>query len=977
MAELSAQPLARSSGVPGKAGKGSRSQRKGEAQQATAAGLDLLRVLGWLVLHEAAVPGDPEGTIDHVLAGPSGVYVVNTVTWSGAINMRSDVLNVGGTNRSEALTQVAAAADAVRALLGGVPVAPMLCFERLEPVAGVVGDVALCASENILDLLTGQPHLLSSAAFAQASRTIAIACRAGARPASPKVEVGRAKAAPAPKDAKNGKARAEVPPPPPPRPAVVPPAQPTEEVVARRAQEAPAAAVASAEDIARVAAFERLMAGGSDKHVPTTDSLAGPVVGPVAEDLVEGPVVDLVEDLVADPVQDEPVGDLAATLPQAVIGDAGAALWRELTGSPEEGRTATAESAEVAELVDIDAALAEAEAWEREVEEAALREREAREARELTERLAAEAAAQERAEQEAREAREYDAEERAAQEARERKAREAFERVEREARELAKQEELELAEREARARADREARDAAAREAAERAEREARERAEQAAREAAERAEQAAREAAELAEREAAEREAAERAEQEAREAAELAEQAARDAAELAEQEARERAEQEAREAAELAEREAAERAEQEAREAAELAEREAAERAEQEAREAAELAEREAAERAEQEAREAAELAEREAAERAEQEAREAAELAEQEARERAEQEAREAVELAEREAAEPPALDTRTEPETVVEAEVEDLAIEDLAIDELDLEDLAIDELNVEDLTEDADTEVEDDDDADDLDPEQLARERAAWEALKQAAREAREREQRENEAAWTRQLEAHQARLRAEEEARLLWLGPPEPEKAEPDKVDEPAEALSGRGRHLPRRAFVNVAVGALLIAVVAVVVPRVPGAVSWAQQLVGKDQPTTVGALVSVDATAEHPDVHVLAGLPVDARPGSGARVPKGQHLVAVPVRLENLGLTRWDVPLATRMTVVDDLGVSEKIARGVSSVKGLPLLGAQVKVAPGKVVTGYVVFSVPTARTISSVRLALGQSRGDAVTWRVR
>jgi len=953
MAELSAQPLARSSGVPGKAGKGSRSQRKGEAQQATAAGLDLLRVLGWLVLHEAAVPGDPEGTIDHVLAGPSGVYVVNTVTWSGAINMRSDVLNVGGTNRSEALTQVAAAADAVRALLGGVPVAPMLCFERLEPVAGVVGDVALCASENILDLLTGQPHLLSSAAFAQASRTIAIACRAGARPASPKVEVGRAKAAPAPKDAKNGKARAEVPPPPPPRPAVVPPAQPTEEVVARRAQEAPAAAVASAEDIARVAAFERLMAGGSDKHVPTTDSLAGPVVGPVAEDLVEGPVVDLVEDLVADPVQDEPVGDLAATLPQAVIGDAGAALWRELTGSPEEGRTATAESAEVAELVDIDAALAEAEAWEREVEEAALREREAREARELTERLAAEAAAQERAEQEAREAREYDAEERAAQEARERKAREAFERVEREARELAKQEELELAEREARARADREARDAAAREAAERAEREARERAEQAAREAAERAEQAAREAAELAEREAAEREAAERAEQEAREAAELAEQAARDAAELAEQEARERAEQEAREAAELAEREAAERAEQAAREAAELAEREAAECAEQEAREAAELAEQEARERAEQEAREAAELAE-------------------QEARECAEQEAREAVELAEREAAEPPALDTRTEPETVVKAEVEDLAI-----DELDLEDLAIDELNIEDLTEDADTEVEDDDDADDLDPEQLARERAAWEALKQAAREAREREQRENEAAWTRQLEAHQARLRAEEEARLLWLGPPEPEKAEPDKVDEPAEALSGRGRHLPRRAFVNVAVGALLIAVVAVVVPRVPGAVSWAQQLVGKDQPTTVGALVSVDATAEHPDVHVLAGLPVDARPGSGARVPKGQHLVAVPVRLENLGLTRWDVPLATRMTVVDDLGVSEKIARGVSSVKGLPLLGAQVKVAPGKVVTGYVVFSVPTARTISSVRLALGQSRDDAVTWRVR
>jgi hypothetical protein len=70
MAELSAHAVtARSRDVPG-ARKGSR--RKGEAQQATAAGLDLLRVLGWLVLHDVVMRRDSDATVDHVLAGPSG-----------------------------------------------------------------------------------------------------------------------------------------------------------------------------------------------------------------------------------------------------------------------------------------------------------------------------------------------------------------------------------------------------------------------------------------------------------------------------------------------------------------------------------------------------------------------------------------------------------------------------------------------------------------------------------------------------------------------------------------------------------------------------------------------------------------------------------------------------------------------------------------------------------------------------------------
>src|SRR3954454_7484027 len=178
MAELSAHAApARPRDVPGGARKAAR-PRKGEAQQATAAGLDLLRVLGWLVLHDVVLRRDSDATVDHVLAGPSGVYVVDTVSWSGPITVHDALLSVGGVDRSEALAEVSRAADDVRAMLGEVPVAALLCFERLEAVAGVAGDVALCASENILDLLTGVPQILDNAAIGAASHVLVNAFRA-------------------------------------------------------------------------------------------------------------------------------------------------------------------------------------------------------------------------------------------------------------------------------------------------------------------------------------------------------------------------------------------------------------------------------------------------------------------------------------------------------------------------------------------------------------------------------------------------------------------------------------------------------------------------------------------------------------------------------------------------------------------------------------------------------------------------------
>ena len=160
-----------------------RARKSADQQQAAAAGLDLLRVLGWLVLHDVAVPERPGSPIDHVIVGPSGVYVIHDEAWSGTIAFREEMVLVNGAPQLEATAQISESAAAVRALLGGLPVVGVLCLERPEAVAGLAGDIAVCSTENILDLLTTQPGLLDTATQHQLSRSL----RSGLRAVGPRV----------------------------------------------------------------------------------------------------------------------------------------------------------------------------------------------------------------------------------------------------------------------------------------------------------------------------------------------------------------------------------------------------------------------------------------------------------------------------------------------------------------------------------------------------------------------------------------------------------------------------------------------------------------------------------------------------------------------------------------------------------------------------------------------------------------------
>ncbi|WP_281272195.1 nuclease-related domain-containing protein [Nocardioides marmorisolisilvae] len=151
---------------------GARKAERGDDRAAAIAGLDLLRAVGWLVLHDVAVPGEVEVPIDHVLAGPSGVYVINTVGGSGSIRMGENSLLVAGVSQYAHVEDVAAAALALREAIGGRPVVPILCFQRPDEVAGVVTKVAVCSTENILELLNGQPKVLDAVAANEVMRTL-------------------------------------------------------------------------------------------------------------------------------------------------------------------------------------------------------------------------------------------------------------------------------------------------------------------------------------------------------------------------------------------------------------------------------------------------------------------------------------------------------------------------------------------------------------------------------------------------------------------------------------------------------------------------------------------------------------------------------------------------------------------------------------------------------------------------------------
>jgi hypothetical protein len=106
-----------------------------EGERKTARHLEGLGDAGFVVFHDRRVPGYG-GNLDHVAIGPTGVWAIETKSWTGKVEIDGDALMVRGYRRDKAVDQVYREATAVQIALGeaasrlGITVTPVLCLHR-------------------------------------------------------------------------------------------------------------------------------------------------------------------------------------------------------------------------------------------------------------------------------------------------------------------------------------------------------------------------------------------------------------------------------------------------------------------------------------------------------------------------------------------------------------------------------------------------------------------------------------------------------------------------------------------------------------------------------------------------------------------------------------------------------------------------------------------------------------------------------
>lgn len=157
--------------------------------------LSLMRANEWLVMHDLKWP-NRAATIDHVVAGPPGVFVVSVRNWVGPITVDDGALRCGGALRAVTVGEAADAAAAVSELLPGITAVPVLCFPRPEVIEGSSRGVLLCSTENILDLLLSQPGFADPQTQDTVSRTLRSSLRPADRTLRRQAETARQGGAP-------------------------------------------------------------------------------------------------------------------------------------------------------------------------------------------------------------------------------------------------------------------------------------------------------------------------------------------------------------------------------------------------------------------------------------------------------------------------------------------------------------------------------------------------------------------------------------------------------------------------------------------------------------------------------------------------------------------------------------------------------------------------------------------------------------
>jgi hypothetical protein len=145
-------------------------RRGAEGERRTAQLLVPLRNLGWTVRHDRRIPGSA-ANVDHLVIGPSGVWVVDSKLWRGRVKvLGGGRLWYGRRCLDDDLRVLRWATGEVGQALGGrgrtgapVPVHPVLCVHgaRLPRAQLHFDGVTLAGPEALLDVLTSSPPRLT------------------------------------------------------------------------------------------------------------------------------------------------------------------------------------------------------------------------------------------------------------------------------------------------------------------------------------------------------------------------------------------------------------------------------------------------------------------------------------------------------------------------------------------------------------------------------------------------------------------------------------------------------------------------------------------------------------------------------------------------------------------------------------------------------------------------------------------------
>ena len=115
-----------------------------------------------MVLHDLAMPGSP-ANVDHLVLGPSGVFVVDSKQWTGEVHQGNDGLVWHNHYRLDrTLGGVRWQAETLGRLLG-IPAAPLLCVHGAHVHGVLHAHGVAVVPANRLRAALGHDRVLSDA----------------------------------------------------------------------------------------------------------------------------------------------------------------------------------------------------------------------------------------------------------------------------------------------------------------------------------------------------------------------------------------------------------------------------------------------------------------------------------------------------------------------------------------------------------------------------------------------------------------------------------------------------------------------------------------------------------------------------------------------------------------------------------------------------------------------------------------------